>query len=224
LKILLLATILLLPAAGDAADPGPEALCALLWTQPLPPSRFPPDLVTARDLARKGEVGQAAEALETRMADILDRASKVLRSEALDVEQARKFMDRYVRTKAPVLAAQGDLLVPTLPLATWAAALHCRAGDRDAAVRYLRGAWRDFGRDELRLALFVVFLRFGEIALATPLAPTDPVGWREKAATGWHACVAGAAGDGRSLLDQADTLAPDSQIRAAIGTLAEACK
>ncbi|MFH1532557.1 MAG: hypothetical protein ABIK09_17675 [Pseudomonadota bacterium] len=224
MKILLLATLLLLPAPADAADPGPEALCELLWTQPLPPSRFPPDLTSARDLAVEGEDVLAAEALETRMAEVLERASKVLRSDALDVELAREFMDRYVRAKTPLLAARGDLLVPTLPLATWAASLHCRGGDRDAAVRYLRGAWRDYGRDELRLSLFLTFLRFGEIELATPLAPTEPVGWREKAGAGWHACVTGATGDGSALLEQANTLAPDSHIREAIGVLAKACK
>ena len=109
-------------------------------------------------------------------------------------------------------------------MATWAAALHCRAGDRDAAVRYLRGAWRDFGRDELSLALFMVLLRFGEVDRAANLAPEEPVGWREKAAAGWFACAAGLPDKGRAFLDQADTLAPDSRIRAAVGTLTEACK
>ena len=224
MKILLLATLLLLPSPATAGDPGPDALCTLLWTQPLPPSRFPPDLAAARDLAEKGTDGAAAKALEARMAETLARASKVLRSEALDVDQAREFMDRYVRSKTPLLAARGDLLVPTLPVATWAAALHCRAGDRDAAVRYLRGAWRDFGRDELSLALFMVLLRFGEVDRAANLAPEEPVGWREKAAAGWFACAAGLPEKERAFLDQADTLAPDSRIRAAVGTLTEACK
>ncbi len=221
---ILLVIFLLLPAPADAADPGPEALCALMWTQPLPPSRFPADLTTVRDLATKGEYAGAGADLEKRMADVLARASRVLRSEALDVEQAREFMDRYVRAKAPLLAALGDLLVPTLPVATWAAAIHCRAGDRDAAVRYLRGALRDYGRDELRLALFVTLLRFGETAQAAPLGPDEPVGWREKAAAGWYACATGALEDGQTLLDQADTLAPDTRIREAVVVLAEACK
>ena len=89
---------------------------------------------------------------------------------------------------------------------------------------YLRGAWRDYGRDELRLALFIVLLRFGQVDKAAPLAPGEPVGWREKAAAGWYACAAGAAEDGLALLDQADTLAPDSHIREAVTALTEACK
>jgi len=224
-KRFLLAMLMLLPAPhADAADPGPEAACAFLWTRPLPPSRFPPALAAARDLDAEGETARAAAELEARMADVLARASKVLRSDALGVDRAREFMDRYVRAKAPLLAPRGDLLVPTLPVATWAASLHCRAGNRDEAVRYLRGALRDYGRDELRLALFVVHLRFGEVELAAPLAPEDPVGWREKAAAGWYACAAGSADEGRALLDQADTLAPDSRIRGAVGALTEACR
>lgn len=225
MKILLLATLLLLPIPhADAEEPGPAALCELLWTQPLPPSRFPPDLGEIRDLVERGEHGEAAAALETRLADILARASMVLRTDALEVTQAREFMDRYVRAKAPVLAARGDLLGPTLGLATWAAEVHCRAGNRDAAVRYLRGAWRDHGREELRLALFVVFLRFGETTRAGPLAPDDPVGWREKAAAGFYACTSGRREEGSALLDQAETLAPDSRIRGAVATLIEACE
>ena len=225
MKNLILATLLLLHVSpADAEEPGPAALCELLWTQPLPPSRFPEDLRDARALAEKGEFGEAAAALETRLADILAQASKVLRSDALDVAQAREFMDRFVRAKAPILAARGDLLGPALGVATWAAEIHCRAGNRDAAVRYLRGAWRDHGREELRLALFVVYLRFGETTRAGPLAPDDPVGWREKAAAGFYACTSGKREEGSALLDQADTLAPDSRIRGAVTTLIEACK
>ncbi len=224
MKILLLATLLLLPSPADAADPGPEALCALMWTQPLPPSRFPPELIAARDRAAMGEDAQAAKALEARLAAVLARASKVLRTEALDVEQARDFMDEYVRAKTPLLSARGDLLVPTLPVATWAAGIHCRAGNRDETVRYLRGALRDYGRDELRLALFVALLRFGEVDLAAELAPEEPVGWREKAAAGWFACAAGLPKKGGAFLEQADTLAPDSRIRDAVDVLARACK
>lgn len=224
MKTLLLIPFLLLPISADAADPGPEALCDLLWTQPLPPSRFPPALEAVRDLSAQGDERRAGSDLEARMATILARASEVLRSDALDVGQARAFMDRYVRAKAPLLAARGDLLVPVLPVATWAAALHCRAGDRDAAVRYLRGAWRDFGREELRLDLFTVLLRFGEVDRAAELAPEEPVGWREKAVAGWFACAAELQEKGRAFLDQADTLAPDSHIRGAIQALAEACR
>ena len=224
MKILLLATLLLLPTHAQATDPGPEALCALVWTQPLPPSRFPADLLAVKDLVAKGEYTKAGADLEKRLADILERASEALRSEKLGVEQAREFMDRYVRTKSPLLAVVGDLLVPTLPVATWAAELHCRAGNRDASVRYLRGAWRDYGREELRLALSVTLLRFGETEQAASLVPKEPVGWREKAAAGWFACATGSLVDGRSLLDQADTLSPDSQIREAVVALTESCK
>lgn len=222
---ILLAIVLLLPVSpANAEEPGPAALCELLWTQPLPPSRFPEDLRSARELAEKGEHGEAAAALDARLADILAQASTVLRSDKAEVTQAREFMDRYVRAKAPVLAARGDLLGPTLGVATWAAKVHCRAGNRDAAVRYLRSAWRDHGREELRLALFVVFLRFGETPRAEPLAPDDPVGWRERAAAGFFACTAGEREEGRALLDQAETLAPDSRIRGAVAALIEACE
>ncbi len=225
MKILLLAILLLLPIShADAKEPGPAALCELLWTQPLPPSRFPEDLREIRDLVERGKHGEAAATLETRLADILAQASKVLRSDKTEVTQAREFMDRFVRAKAPILAARGDLLGPTLGVATWAAEVHCRAENQDAAVRYLRGAWRDYGREELRLALFVVFLRFGETTLAGPLAPDDPVGWREKAAAGYYACTAGKSEKGRVFLDQAETLAPDSRIRGAVTVLVEACK
>jgi len=209
------------PARGEA--PGPAALCELQWTQPVPPSRFPEELRGILDLAAAGDFAAAARGWEDSLAAILGRGAEVLRGDGPGVEAAREFMDRHVRSRAPILEVRGDLLTPTLGLATWAAELHCRAGNRDATVRTLRAALRDYGREELRGALLVAHLRFGETERAAALAPGDPSGWREKAATGWLRCLTGDAPGGLGLLEQARSLAPDSRIRGAVEALREAC-